>query len=147
MVTGNRGRELKPRLNKIVLFFKNIDLCWTDKWGTCEIIELLIELIQRNGFYNDDLEWIHIMGLTVCCSMTSAPKDNVSPRLLSILINFFTEYPDDNELNLIVKNHFWPIGIKFNQIDKSSKFNQIIQSSIQIYQYVSNTWFLNGLRI
>lgn len=137
MVTGNRGRELKPRLSKIVLFFKNVDLCFTDKWGTCEIVQLIIELIQRKGFYNEDLEWIHVNGLTVCCSMTSAPEDDISPRFLSIALNFYTEYPNDNELNLIVKNHFWPIGVKFNQIEKQSKFNQLVESSIEMYQYVS----------
>lgn len=129
---------MRPQLSKIVLFFKNVDLCFTDEWGTCEAIELIIELIQRNGFYNDDLEWIRVSGLIVCCSMTSSPVDSISPRYLSIAVNFYTEYPDDGELNLIIRNHFSPIAAKFELDARPNKVNQIVESLIAVYQNVSD---------
>lgn len=70
--------------------------------------------------------------------MTSSPVDSISPRYLSIAVNFFTEYPNDGELNLIIKNHFSPIATKFEQDARPSKVNQIVESLIEVYQSVSN---------
>lgn len=91
VISGNRGREYKPKLTNTVIYFKNIDLCPVDKWGTCEVVELILQLIQRNGFYADTLEWISVSGLKICCSMSDAPKQILSPRFLALVQNFYTE--------------------------------------------------------
>lgn len=75
----------------MLLFLKNLDLCYTDEWGTCEVIELILQLIYRNGFYSDTLEWISVTGLQICCSMSSVPKQHMSPRYLAIAQTFVTE--------------------------------------------------------
>lgn len=91
VVSGLRGREYKPKFNKIVLFLKNADLCNVDEYGTREVMELLIQLISRGGFYTETLEWINVTGLTVCCSMLNIKQHNFSPRFLSIVQTFYAE--------------------------------------------------------
>lgn len=91
VISGLKGREYKPHLNKTVLFFKNIDLCNFDKYGTCEIMELIVQLIRRSGFYTESLEWINVTDLIICCSMVNIQKHHFSRRFLSIVQNFYAE--------------------------------------------------------
>lgn len=49
-----RGREYRPKQTRLVIYLKNLDLCYVDAWGCCEIVELLLQLVQRQGFYNDN---------------------------------------------------------------------------------------------
>ncbi|XP_061401208.1 cytoplasmic dynein 2 heavy chain 1, partial [Musca vetustissima] len=53
-VSGVRGREYRPKQTRLVIYLKNLDLCYVDAWGCCEIVELLLQLVQRQGFYNDN---------------------------------------------------------------------------------------------
>lgn len=91
VISGLRGREYKPHFSKTVLFFKNIDLCNFDEYGTCEIMELIVQLIRRSGFYTESLEWINVTDLIICCSMLNIQKRQFSPRFLSIVQNFYAE--------------------------------------------------------
>lgn len=91
VVSGVRGREYRPKFNKTVLFLKNIDLCATDAYGTCEIMELAVQLIRRLGFYTETLEWISVTGLTICCSMLNIERQPFSPRFLSMVQHFYAE--------------------------------------------------------
>lgn len=91
VISGLKGREYKPHLNKTVLFFKNIDLCNFDQYGTCEIMELIVQFIRRSGFYTESLEWINVTDLIICCSMVNMQKRPFSPRFLSIVQNLHTE--------------------------------------------------------
>lgn len=52
-VSGVRGREYRPKETRLVIYLKNVDLCYVDAWGCSEIVELLLQLVQRQGFYND----------------------------------------------------------------------------------------------
>ncbi|XP_023163173.2 cytoplasmic dynein 2 heavy chain 1 [Drosophila hydei] len=82
-VSGVRGREYKPKQSRLVLFMKNLDLCQLDAWGACEIVELLLQLVQRGGFYAENLEWISVSGLQICASI-SGNLSKISPRYLAI---------------------------------------------------------------
>lgn len=141
VISGNRGREYKPRFNRIVLFFKNIDLCGTDEWGTCEIVELILQLIRRNGFYSDTLEWISVSGVDICCSMSDVPKQRLSPRYVSIAQNFYTEFPSDIELHLIIKNQFWSICSRFKRTASRKQIDQIVDALIEMYSNVSHSLY------
>lgn len=107
VISGLRGREYRPNLNKTVLFFKNIDLCNIDKYGTCEIMELIVQLVRRSGFYTESLEWINVSNLIICCSMLNIQKHHFSPRFLSIVQNFYTEWV------FFLENYFFPNEIRF----------------------------------
>lgn len=51
-MSGVRGREYKPRQQRLVVFLKNLDLCYVDTWQCNAIVELLQQIVQRQGFYN-----------------------------------------------------------------------------------------------
>uniref|UniRef100_A0A1B0AQ10 Dynein heavy chain, cytoplasmic n=1 Tax=Glossina palpalis gambiensis TaxID=67801 RepID=A0A1B0AQ10_9MUSC len=51
-VSGVRGREYKPRQQRLVVFLKNLDLCYLDTWQCNAVVELLQQIVQRQGFYN-----------------------------------------------------------------------------------------------
>lgn len=53
-VSGVRGREYKAKQTRLVMYLKNLDLCYLDAWSCSEIVELLLQLVQRQGFYNDN---------------------------------------------------------------------------------------------
>lgn len=102
VVSGIRGKEYKPKLSRIVLFMKNIDLCPIDNWGTSEVIELLQQIINRGGFYSETLEWISISGLQVCGTLSDLNKQNLSPRFLSKCNIILTSYPNENDMENII---------------------------------------------
>lgn len=85
VISGVRGREYKPKYTRLVLCLKNIDLCATDAWGSCEVIELLLQIINRSGFYADTLEWISLAGLQICATISGGEKCELSPRFQSIV--------------------------------------------------------------
>lgn len=43
----------------------------------------IFQLINRNGFYSETLEWISITGLQICGSLNNITKQNLSFRLLA----------------------------------------------------------------
>lgn len=133
VVSGNRGREYRPKLSTTVLYFKNIDLCPVDEWGTSEVIELILELIQRRGFYAETLEWISVSGLKMCSSMSDTPKQLLSPRFLDLVQNIFTEYPSDDELHLIVKYQLTPVYDRFQRHLGKVYIDQIVEALIRLY--------------
>lgn len=102
VVSGIRGKEYKPKLSRLVLFMKNIDLCPIDSWGTSEVIELLLQIINRGGFYGENLEWISISGLQVCGTLSDLGKQNLSPRFLSKCNIILTSYPNESDMQSIV---------------------------------------------
>lgn len=102
VVSGIRGKEYKPKLSRLVLFMKNIDLCPIDSWGTSEVIELLLQIINRSGFYGDNLEWVSISGLQVCGTLTDFNKQNLSPRFLSKCNIVMTSSPNGSDMQNII---------------------------------------------
>lgn len=129
VVSGIRGKEYKPKLSRLVLFMKNIDLCPIDSWGTSEVIELLLQIINRSGFYGDSLEWISISGLQVCGTLSDLSKQNLSPRFLSKCNTVLTSYPNETDMQNIIVNFlsFTYSKFKSNAIQiKKEKMAEII---------------------
>lgn len=102
VVSGIRGKEFKPKLSRLVLFMKNIDLCPIDSWGTSEVIELLLQVINRSGFYGENLEWISISGLQVCATLSDLSKQNLSSRFLAKCNVILTSYPNESDMQSII---------------------------------------------
>lgn len=133
-ISGIRGKEYKPKLSRLVLFMKNIDLCAIDSWGTSEIIELLLQMINRNGFYGENLEWISITGLQVCGTLTDLSKQNLSPRFLSICNLILTSNPNESDMQNIIVSFLDFTYIKFNLNSvpmKKEKMAEIIFDSFK----------------
>ncbi|XP_002132927.3 cytoplasmic dynein 2 heavy chain 1 [Drosophila pseudoobscura] len=116
-VSGLRGREYRPKQARLVLFMKNLDLCQLDAWGACEIVELLLQLAQRGGFYAENLEWISVSGLQICASI-SENFLKISPRYLALNQYVRVARPTSSDMLAIVqcrlepllREHFRPKG-------------------------------------
>lgn len=58
---------LKPKEKQNLIFFiKAINVVKPDKWGTCEIIAFLQQLLTYEGYYNEKLEWTSLENIQVC---------------------------------------------------------------------------------
>lgn len=90
IVSAVRGREYRAKQGRLVLYLKNVDRCAVDAWGTCAVGELLVQLVQRGGFYAPDtLEWIAVRDLQICASVSMAEggvaSTRLSPRFMAIV--------------------------------------------------------------
>ncbi|XP_058460067.1 cytoplasmic dynein 2 heavy chain 1 [Malaya genurostris] len=128
-----KGKEYRPKFSRIILYLKNIDLCSIDHWGTCEIVELLLQIINRSGFYSETLEWISVSGIHVCASVSDLRNVQISPRFLSICTLVQIGYPSNTDMENIVKNMILPL---YNQLGQSAvklKLNDLVQAVINVY--------------
>ncbi|XP_021709178.1 cytoplasmic dynein 2 heavy chain 1 [Aedes aegypti] len=132
VITTVKGKEYRPKFSRIILYFKNIDLCCVDSWGTCEVVELLLQLINRNGFYSDSLEWISVSGIQICASISNLTKSQVSPRFLSICHLIQIGYPSNSDMESIMKSMILPI---YNQLGRSIKLklNDLARAIMNVY--------------
>ncbi|XP_053685293.1 cytoplasmic dynein 2 heavy chain 1 [Sabethes cyaneus] len=133
VLTTVKGKEYRPKFSKIILYFKNIDLCSVDRWGTCEVIELLLQLVNRSGFYSETLEWISVAGVIVCASVSDIRKTHLSPRFLSICALVQFGYPNQSDLESIVKSMILPV---YNQLGKNSvkiRLNDLVRAVMNVY--------------
>ncbi|EDW77285.2 uncharacterized protein Dwil_GK18215 [Drosophila willistoni] len=108
-VSGLRGREYRAKQSRLVLFMKNLDLCYVDNWGCCEIVELLLQLVQRGGFYNaENLEWINVTGLQICASI-SGNLLKLASRYLAINQYVRVMQPTTKDMLTIVQCRLEPL--------------------------------------
>uniref|UniRef100_A0A158R4I4 Cytoplasmic dynein 2 heavy chain 1 n=1 Tax=Syphacia muris TaxID=451379 RepID=A0A158R4I4_9BILA len=72
ITSGTYGRTLKPKYkSNLILYVKAINVVQPDKWGTFEVVSLLQQLLTYHGFYDENLEWIHVEGLQVSFFLSS----------------------------------------------------------------------------
>lgn len=115
-VSGLRGREYRPKLNRVVIFFKNIHLCFIDSWGTSAVCELLMQLIQRNGFYDSDTsEWISVTGCQISASTTVLNSNSIPSRLSALFLVLVTYYPSAKDMHVIFQNQMASEFQRFNR--------------------------------
>ncbi|XP_017051507.2 cytoplasmic dynein 2 heavy chain 1 [Drosophila ficusphila] len=107
-VSGVKGREYRPKQARLVLFMKNLDLCQQDSWGACEVVELLLQLAQRGGFYAENLEWIGVSGLQICASISGNPG-KIAPRYFAINQFLRVSRPSSQDMLEIVQRRLEPL--------------------------------------
>ncbi|KAH8278084.1 hypothetical protein KR026_009737 [Drosophila bipectinata] len=107
-VSGLKGREYRPKQARLVLFMKNLDLCQLDSWGACEVVELLLQLVQRAGFYAENLEWIGVNGLQICASISGNPM-KIAPRYFAINQFVRVSRPTSQDMLEIVQRRLEPL--------------------------------------
>lgn len=137
VVSGIRGKEYKPKMSRLVLFLKNIDLCPVDTYGTVEVIELLLQLINRHGFFSDTLEWISISGLQICGTLSDVTKQNLSPRFMSKCNILLTNYANEKEMQCIVGNFLSFLYNKFQKNFTPIKKDKLAEIIIDIYREIN----------
>nr|CRZ22352.1 BMA-CHE-3 [Brugia malayi] len=87
-ISSASGRVLKPKEKQnLVFYIKSINVVKPDKWGTCEIIAFLQQLLTYKGYYNEKLEWISLENI----------QDSAEPLryrlndLASIMVHLFND--------------------------------------------------------
>lgn len=133
VISGIRGKEYKPKQSRLILFMKNIDLCPIDSWGTSEVIELLLQIINRCGFYSENLEWISISGLQICGTLVDITKQNLSTRFLSKCNIILTNYPNENDMQNIITNF---LSFIYNKFKISMKKEQMCEVMLEIFNEI-----------
>lgn len=136
VVSGIRGKEYKPKMTRLVLFLKNVDLCPVDVYGTIEVIELLLQIINRHGFFSDTLEWISVSGLQICGTLSDVRKQNLSPRFMAKCNVLLTSYANEQEMQCIVGNFLTFLYGKF-QKKLELKKDKLAEIIIDIYREIN----------
>eukprot|EP00756_Hemistasia_phaeocysticola_P023549 Hpha_TRINITY_DN15900_c0_g17::TRINITY_DN15900_c0_g17_i1::g.73779::m.73779/K10414/DYNC2H, DNCH2; dynein heavy chain 2, cytosolic len=104
-VSTNQGPSLKPRdCERLVLLLKDINLPKPDKYGTVQVHSFLQQIILYSGFYDRDLEWIHVERVQIVCTMNptgGVGRYDLAPRFVAIISVLYIGYPDKDSLNLV----------------------------------------------
>mmetsp|Transcript_17017 Transcript_17017/g.54247 ORF Transcript_17017/g.54247 Transcript_17017/m.54247 type:complete len:3325 (+) Transcript_17017:156-10130(+) len=99
------GRVLRPKSSeKLILYFKDINLPKPDKYDTIQLIAFLQQLIIYKGFYNEDLEFIQLERIQIVGSMnpaTTVGRHPLQQRFTAIVRTAYMTYPTADELSQI----------------------------------------------
>ena len=111
ILTTAKGRTYRPKgsAKKAVLYLKDINLPSPDEYDTIQLIAFLQQLITYHGFYDDNLEFVHVENIQIIASMcpaTSIGRNKLSTRFTAIVNILYIDYPTDDQLNLVYTSLF-----------------------------------------
>ena len=105
MSTTSSGRVLRPKEGeRLILYFRNLNLPRPDKYNTCQLVSFLQQLITYGGFYDDSLDWIGVEKVQVVGAMnpgSTVGRHELSTRFSSIVSVLYLDYPDRDQLRSI----------------------------------------------
>ncbi|KAI5737300.1 hypothetical protein M8J76_012015 [Diaphorina citri] len=133
-VSSNRGRVYVPNNGeRLVLYFKDLNLARNDKWGSNMLVAFLQQIISYGGFYEaSTLEWVGIDRVHIVCSVTKS--DLLSTRFTSIncIMNFGS--PSREDLMLIY-------GTNLSKLFSNKKMATSISSiMINLYNEINDVF-------
>ncbi|CAD6999081.1 unnamed protein product [Ceratitis capitata] len=147
VVSGLRGREFKPKQTRLLLYLKNLDLCYLDAWGTSEIMELLLQLVQRAGFYADNLEWMHTSGVQICGSLSQASAATMSgglhklaPRFIALNQFLRVSYPSDVDMLSIVQSQLEPLLTSGRFKTVAVNVQYVVEGLLELFKKIQATF-------
>ena len=112
-VSSSNGRIFTPKeCDKLILFFKDLNLAKPDKYGTSMLISFLQQLITYNGFYDNNNEWIGLQDIQLVGSMTAGSglgRHQLSTRFTSIIRIFSINEPDKDQLETIYSSYLYTV--------------------------------------
>mmetsp|Transcript_33539 Transcript_33539/g.74227 ORF Transcript_33539/g.74227 Transcript_33539/m.74227 type:complete len:2007 (+) Transcript_33539:3-6023(+) len=104
-VTTNTGKCLRPPDNsRIILYLKDINLPRPDKYNTAQLVAFLQQLLTHNGYYDENLEFIHIERIQIIASMNPAStvgRHALSTRFTARARIMYMSYPEKESLMTI----------------------------------------------
>ncbi|KAK4472017.1 hypothetical protein MN116_005393, partial [Schistosoma mekongi] len=103
---SNSGRVLRPKEgDHLILYLRNLNLPKPDKWGSCQLIAFLQQILTYHGYYDSSsLEFIGIEGIQFVGSFTPSTTSiglgrySLSKRFTSALRLTVINYPDKHQL-------------------------------------------------
>ncbi|KAK6172722.1 hypothetical protein SNE40_016326 [Patella caerulea] len=141
-ISSNTGRVLRPKdCERLVLYLKDINLPKPDKWGTCQMISFLQQVIIYNGFYSSTLEWVGLENIQIVASMnasTTLGRHKLTTRFTSIVRICVVGYPDQEQLQTIYGAYLRPIlhrQLSDHPVwSNKSKVNTLAGTMVQFYE-------------
>jgi dynein heavy chain 2 len=80
--TSAQGRVLRPKdTQRLILYLKDINLPTPDKYNTIQLIAFLQQLVTYQGFYDENLDFVHLERVSIVASMN--PSSTVGRHVLS----------------------------------------------------------------
>ncbi|XP_037092634.1 cytoplasmic dynein 2 heavy chain 1-like [Pollicipes pollicipes] len=146
-ITTNTGRVYRPKESEwLVLYLKDINLPKPDKWGTCQLIAFLQQVVTYNGFWDQSLEWVGLEHVQIVGSMIGGKalgRHELSTRFTSIVRLLSVDYPELDQVQSIYAAYLTPIlnGMSGNVGEAwSAKVGQLAESTLKVYQQVQSSF-------
>ncbi|RCK58006.1 Dynein heavy chain, cytoplasmic [Candida viswanathii] len=134
----NRGMQLTPRINGkwVVVFCDEINLPQVDKYGNQNVISLIRQMVEHNGFWRvKDNQWVtleNIQFVGACNSPKDPGRNRLSERFLRHVPVIMVDYPGHTSMLQIYQT--------FNRAilkcapDLRGFAKAITEASIQVYE-------------
>ncbi|CAM1329611.1 Uncharacterised protein at_DN1743, partial [Pycnogonum litorale] len=148
VISTNTGRVYRPKdCERLVLYAKDLNLPKPDKWGTCQLIAFLQQLVTYNGFYDANLEWVGLEGIQLVGSMNGSQtlgKHELSKRFTSVVRICVIGYQRKDEMQSIYQSYLAPIlsrNLSPHPIwSDDNKLRSLSGSMVQLYDQVKSTF-------
>ncbi|XP_063970614.1 cytoplasmic dynein 2 heavy chain 1 [Lytechinus pictus] len=151
VLSTNTGRVYRPKdCENLVLYLKDLNLPKPDKWGTCQLLAFLQQVLTYHGFYDDKLEWVGLDGVQIVASMNAAHtvgRHTLSTRFTSIVRICSIGYADREQLQGIYSAYLRPVlhrTLGNHPVWSSpSKVSMLAGSMISIYEQVRSKFTID----
>ncbi|GAB6032228.1 Cytoplasmic dynein 2 heavy chain 1 [Chamberlinius hualienensis] len=127
------GKVYKPKeCERLVLYFKNLNLVKPDKWGTCYLISFL-----------QQLEWVSLDGIQLVGSIVpgcSLGRQLINPRFSSIVRIVYMSLPNEQYLKTICYSYLMSTfaALSGHPIwNSSAKVHHLAGSMVNVYQQLT----------
>ncbi|OQR67050.1 cytoplasmic dynein 2 heavy chain 1-like [Tropilaelaps mercedesae] len=106
--SGSTSKILRPKdSEKLVILLKDINIPKKDKWGTCQLIEWLQQVVNYGGFFDSSLNWILLERIQFVATVTD--RAQISTRFTSISFILSLEHSEREELIQIYSALMTPV--------------------------------------
>ncbi|RXG65468.1 Cytoplasmic dynein 2 heavy chain 1 [Armadillidium vulgare] len=142
VISTNTGRVLRPKdCERLILYLKDLNLPKPDKWGTCQLITFLQQVVTYRGYYDSNLEWVGLEGIQIVASMTSGSglgRHKLSTRFTSVVRIASIGYPDRDQLVSVYQAY---LHSAFKMLCPGhsawqNKTNELAASMVHVYKEV-----------
>ncbi|VDK31905.1 unnamed protein product [Taenia asiatica] len=158
------SRVLRPKEgDRLVLFLRDLNLPKPDKWGSCEVVAFLQQILTYQGYYDaKTLEFIGIKGIQIIATLTPSSISGglgrflLSPRLTSILRVASITNPNREELvkiyncllqhavNNSIKPTFELATSKPRSMECSNRLHTLVNAMVHIWSQLEQTFRASG---
>ena len=135
--TGTQGRVLRPKdTQRLILYLKDVNLPTPDKYNTIQLIAFLQQLVSYQGFYDDNLEFVHLERISIVASMnpsSTVGRHQLSPRFTATVRVAVVDYPSREELMHIYEQYLKTVLRLPALGNNGSMTSRISQTVVDLY--------------
>ena len=140
MSNTSKGKCLRPRnCAKLILFLKDINLPKPDKYNTIRLIAFLQNIVAYQGFYDENLEFVHLERIQIIASMnpsSTVGRFEITTRFTGNVRMLFLDYPSYDEMNMIYTEYLKAI-LSSETLGKFNKLSSLLaECSLNIYNNI-----------